>query len=201
MAHSPFFPPQTWRPVHSPHGPSHSRSLPLLHRGPRSGPSHTPAPTPRLAPRQRPTRRPTCQRPRSLSRAPTLSATPGPRVSTLLFPSFPAPQRPPEITGEVAGIPIPQLQAEILSFAPLNHPLRAHFPILAPTAATAPQLPLHHSSAGAEPRAAVSSPLRRTTAFVESRRRSAEPPRSLPSRTGTNSARVAPVSRPEGRRR
>ena len=113
LAHSPFFPPQTWRPVHSPHGPSHSRSLPLLHRGPRSGPSHTPAPTPRLAPRQRPTRRPTCQRPRSLSRAPTLSATPGLRVSALLSPSFPAPQRPPEITGEVAGILIPLRPAAI----------------------------------------------------------------------------------------
>ena len=97
--------------------------------------------------------------------------------------------------------PYTLLQAEILGFAPLNHPLRARFPILAPTAATAPQLPLHHSSAGAEPRAAVSSPLRRTTAFLESRRRSAEPPRSLPSRTCPNSARVAPVSRPEGRRR
>ena len=43
----------------------------------------------------------------------TLSAMPGPRVSALLSPSFPAPQRPPEITGEVAGILIPLRPAAI----------------------------------------------------------------------------------------
>jgi len=97
-------------PAHTP-----AQLAPACSRSPasRSGPSRTPAPTPHSAPRQRPTRRPTCQRPRSLSRAPTLSATPGPRVSALLSPSFPAPQRLPEITGEVAGILIPLRPAAI----------------------------------------------------------------------------------------
>jgi len=88
--------------------------LTAAHTGPPSAPAHpSPAPTPRSAPHQRPTRRPTCQRPRSLSRAPTLSTTPGPCVSALLSPSFPAPQRPPEITGEVVGILIPLRPAAI----------------------------------------------------------------------------------------
>ena len=98
MAHSPFFPPQTWRPAHSPRGPA----TPSLPCGPHSAArvAFSPLGLPALR-RAQPARAPchlgpSCRRLAPAERLPRLAAPPGPLVRVaFLLPHPPRAQRKP----------------------------------------------------------------------------------------------------------